>query len=140
MQNLCTENIVGKDKNADTWRNMLYWNIIFVNFYLNSSQLIYSVILVTSVQYNDSALPYITQCSSQVPSLIPITYIFHPPAHLPSNNPTLFSIVKSLFLGLPLSLSLFLWKRKHYFQSFIFFYMYFKIKSMPIKILPFDVN
>jgi len=65
-----------------------FWFGIGVNilrsFYLNSSQLKYSVILVSGVQYSDSTLPYITWCSSQqVHSFIPFTCFPHPP-HLPS--------------------------------------------------------
>ena len=63
----------------------------------------YSVILVSDVQYSDSAIPYITQCSSQVSSLISFTYFTHPP-HLSSGSHQFF-IVKSLFLAFSLLLS-----------------------------------
>ena len=75
------------------------------SFYLNSSYLTYNVTSVPSVQYSDSTLPYNTWCSSpQVRSLIPIAYLTHLLTHLPNGNHRLFPIIKSLFLGLPLSL------------------------------------
>ena len=52
----------------------------FFNFYLYSSQLTYSAILVSGVEFSDSSLTYNTQCSSQqVPSLIPISHLAHLP-------------------------------------------------------------
>ena len=52
-------------------------SIIYFKF-LFKFQLTYSVILVSSVPYSNS-LFYIIWCSSQVHSLIPITYLTHPP-------------------------------------------------------------
>ena len=39
----------------------------------------YSSILVSGVEFGDS--------SQQVPSLVPIIHLAHPPTHLPSGNP-----------------------------------------------------
>ena len=64
----------------------------------------YSVILISCVQYSDSTLLYITQCSSgQGHSLIPIIYLTLPFTLSPLVNISLFSIIKSLFLDLFLS-------------------------------------
>ncbi|XP_077935650.1 uncharacterized protein LOC144378734 isoform X2 [Halichoerus grypus] len=42
---------------------------------------------ISDAQYSDSAIPYLTQCSSQqMSSLIPITYFTHPATHLPSDS------------------------------------------------------
>ena len=62
------------------------------SFYSNSRWLAYRVMLVSRVEFSDSSLTYNTQCSSrQVPSLMPITHLAHPPSPL-----SLFSIVKNL--------------------------------------------
>ena len=70
--------------------------------FLFQVRLTYSVILVSSVQFRDSTLPCSTQCLSQVPSLIPITYFTHPSPTSPLVTISLFSMVKSLFLVLSL--------------------------------------
>ena len=65
--------------------------------------------LVSGVEFSDSSLMYNTQCSSQVPSLIPITYFTHPP--LPRSGYHQFVLYSlsllwfaflSIFLFLPL--------------------------------------
>ena len=66
----------------------------------------YSVILVSDVQYTDSAIPYDTQYSwQQVHSLIPNTYFTHyictPPQLVTS---MLLSISKCMFLDLSITL------------------------------------
>ena len=72
----------------------------FIFFHLNSSWLAYSAILVSSVEYSDSTVPYHAWCSSlQVNSLVPITYLTNPPTSLLVTI-SLFSTVKSLLLGL----------------------------------------
>ena len=48
---------------------------LFSNSYLNSSYLTYGVVLVSGVEFSDSSLTYNTQCSSQVPCLIPTTLL-----------------------------------------------------------------
>ena len=80
------------------------WGWSFLNFYLNSSWLTYSVILVSGVQYSDSTVLYITQCSS--PSVLPNPHhLFNPSPHQsPLWSPSICSLVKSLFLGLSPSL------------------------------------
>lgn len=80
-------------------------NLFFLSFYLDYSQITYHIIIVSGIQYSDSTLPFNTPFSSQqVLSLISIPYLTRPPTHLPSVAITLFSVVKSLFPGLHLSL------------------------------------
>lgn len=57
----------------------LYAGILFsLSFYLNTSYLTYSATLVSHVESSDSSVPYITQSSPQVPSLMPTTRLTHP--------------------------------------------------------------
>ena len=89
--------------------SQLTYSVIFVQFVsevclfqvLNYSQLTYSVIFVSGVEINDLSFTYNTQCSSQqMPSLILITNLAHHP--LPTSLPatfSLFCIVRGLFYG-----------------------------------------
>ena len=64
--------------------------IILSSFYyyiLFSSQLTCSVLLVSGLEFSDSSHTCNTQCSSEVPSLIPMTHLTHPTAYLSSSNP-----------------------------------------------------
>lgn len=63
-------------------------------FILNSSSLTYNAVFISGVQYNDCTLLYNTWYSSQIYSLITITYfffnlhhLFHPPTYV---QPPLF--------------------------------------------------
>ena len=65
------------------WISCFLFCFVFNFFYINSSQLTYSVTLVLGVEFSESSLTYNTQCSSQVPSLVPITHLAHlPPTFL----------------------------------------------------------
>ena len=71
----------------------------FFKFYLNSSQLTYSEILVSGVKFSDLSFTYNTQCSTQ-----PVTHLAHPPPTSPPSTLSLFSMVftfPSLFLPFP---------------------------------------
>ena len=66
----------------------------------------FSVILDSGVQYSDSRLPYITH--HPYIALLDPHHLFHPyPTPSPLVTINLFSVVKNLFLGLPLPFSLF---------------------------------
>jgi len=66
--------------------------------------------LVSSVQYNDPTIQYISAYHDKC-TLIPITNFTHPPNHLPSVNPQLVeSVVESVF----------------WFVSFFFFVVFLK--------------
>ena len=58
--------------------NIKYLRIIILDgvLFLISipGQTTYSAMLISDVQYSDSTIPHVTHCSSQVCSLIPITY------------------------------------------------------------------
>ena len=64
------------------------------------------LILVLGMEFSNLTFIHNTQCSSQVPSLIPTPHHF---THLPLPSPlvttSLFSIVKSLFRGFPFILT-----------------------------------
>ena len=63
----------------------------------------FSVILDSGVQYSDSRLPYITH--HPYIALLDPHHLFHPyPTPSPLVTINLFSVVKNLFLGLPLPL------------------------------------
>jgi len=70
-------------------------------FKLFKFQLTYSEMLISGVEFSDSTLT--TRSAHQHPSLIPITYLTHPPPTSPLVTIS-FPIVKSLFLGFPLSI------------------------------------
>ena len=77
------------------WPILFYYYFLYLlSFYLNSSWLTYSVILVLGIKCSNSALPYNTWCSSQVQLLNP-HHLFHPstPTHLPSGNQSLTHFV-----------------------------------------------
>ena len=69
-----------------------YMSVLFKKKFLFKFQLIHIAILVSGVQYSDSTLPYNTQCSSQVPSLILITYLTFPPHPDPLWKPLVLSL------------------------------------------------
>jgi len=58
----------------------------------------YNAVLVSGVQYSDSAIPYSGLIVVSV-LLIPFTYFIHLLTHLPLETISLFSIVKGLFFG-----------------------------------------
>ena len=57
--------------------------------------------MISGVEFSDSSLSYNTQCSSQqVPSLMPITPLAHPPTDLPCQQPSVCSLYLRVSYGL----------------------------------------
>ena len=114
---------------------LLYFIFSFVNnlyiffspssFYLNSSYWTYSVELVSGIEFSYSSITYNTQCSSKVPSLIPIIHLTIL-THLPLVTINLFSMIESLFYGLLFSPS------HSMFFCFVFFFNSTWVKSYSV--------